>query len=397
MTQRWLVGLVFGWLAAYGIPAAAQQHESIIHSDAEILKNQDACLNKAFPNPAKTTVRVPSKDGIMKTLPIQRYEIASQSDSRNFNQKLQNASDCFLINIQQIQDRVRKDHALRTAFEISALQEALNNHQEVRVFIEKSQSVESTNHTMIIVEPENKVLPVSKATEINGFQDIEKIEKAIVGIYKKDEGFLGTGFFLDGNKLVTAYHVLESHFGEDEKIKKDANLCFSNSNTINTENDCIPLEGNDDAHIDKDRDIIIITFSSEILGDINPLKSYKGNIQKSQPVLVIGYPSLESYKKEPDDQKRDDKGIEVWQLENDCGAKVYCKALQPGLMMNCKTDSGIHGIANSIFDGNSGSPVLNKQGEVLGVVTGSKTAGTFCNLASPLPSLILSQLHPTQQ
>lgn len=192
-------------------------------------------------------------------------------------------------------------------------------------------------------------------------QIIEDYKNSIAKIYEKSGNKLGTGFLYDDKYIVTANHVLE----EIEVLE----ICLENGEPITEKNRLIPKDT-------EKHDIAII----EIEKTSSATKSFplEFNTSLLEDVLIIGYPRIPQTK---------DSYL------------VYNKGEISSYVENFK---GLTGITLSSFlrGGNSGGPVINKFGDVIGIVSeylfekahGEQALNENVGISFILPSYLIKQL-----
>lgn len=170
-------------------------------------------------------------------------------------------------------------------------------------------------------------------------QITEKVRKATVKLV--DDNFrTGSGFFIAPDMIVTNIHVVAgdrdvSVFGRDSK----GTVVYNIEKVI----------GSDPAH-----DLVILQVSGKQKG--TPLSL--SNCQIGQPIFVAGHPKGGKY-------------------------KISGGVLHSNSDTNIRLDAKVH-------PGNSGGPVLNLKGEVVGIVVGGD--GANVTLSNAIPSNILKAL-----
>lgn len=145
------------------------------------------------------------------------------------------------------------------------------------------------------------------------------------------DGYYGTGWWIDRNTMVTAAHVVEYKY----KTVRVIHGYFETTGRV--------------VSIDQKRDIAIIKTQSM------PKDAYifaiDKRVEKTETVYAIGYP------------------YELMQLERDVYSLSANPRIAKGTISWISPDIGIAEITVSVDAGNSGGPVVNENGEVVGLVT----------------------------
>ncbi len=170
-------------------------------------------------------------------------------------------------------------------------------------------------------------------------QITEKVRKATVGLVDDNFG-TGSGFFIAPDMIVTNIHVVAgdrdvSVFGKDSK----GTVVYNIEKVI----------GSDPAH-----DLVILQVSGKQKG--TPLSL--SNCQIGEPIFVAGHPKGGKYK-------------------------------ISGGILHSNSDTNIR-LDAKLYPGNSGGPVLNLKGEVVGIAIGGD--GANATLFNAIPSQILKAL-----
>ena len=172
-------------------------------------------------------------------------------------------------------------------------------------------------------------------------------KKAVVTIYlkNKDGSVLssGTGFLADPQgTVVTTYHVIS------RLLKPDATL------TVKLENGTTaPFQGVLD--FDEKKDIALLSVAGSRLPFIRPARNHEP--KQGDHVVVIGSPL----------------GLET--------------TVSDGIISSVRGKEGLLQITAPVSRGSSGSPVLNADGDVIGVVTSLARDGQNLNFAVPIAAL----------
>ncbi len=177
-----------------------------------------------------------------------------------------------------------------------------------------------------VSQAQAKILHLN-ATELmhnNGWDDGVAIVTA--------NGLYGTGWWVGRNVMITAGHVVEYHEG---RVVTVIHGNFETTGTV--------------IKVDRRRDIAIIrTESMPPNAHIFPLAR---ELRKTETIYVIGYP------------------FELVQLEHDIHRLTTNPRVAEGTIAWIDTDDGIAEITAHTDAGNSGGPVVNQNGEVVGLVS----------------------------
>ncbi len=145
-------------------------------------------------------------------------------------------------------------------------------------------------------------------------------------------GLYGTGWWVDRNVIVTAGHVVEY------QVRRVVTVIHGNFETTGTV-----------IKVDRRRDVAIIrTESMPPNAHIFPLAH---ELRKTETIYVIGYP------------------FELLQLEHNIAKLTENPRIAEGTIAWIDTDNGIAEITAHTDAGNSGGPVVNQNGEVVGLVS----------------------------
>ena len=182
-----------------------------------------------------------------------------------------------------------------------------------------------------------------------GISDVVlKQKKAVVTIYTKNkEGKVtssGTGFLIDADgTVVTNYHVIS------RVLKSDTTLLVKLENGAYA-----PFH--DLLDFDAEKDIALVKVVGNRLPFIRPAKNHQP--KQGENIVVIGSPL----------------GLET--------------TISDGIISSVRGKDGLLQITAPISQGSSGSPVLNTDGEVIGVVTYLAKGGQNLNFAVPINYVI---------
>ncbi|MFW5734627.1 MAG: S1C family serine protease [Oceanidesulfovibrio sp.] len=171
------------------------------------------------------------------------------------------------------------------------------------------------------------------------FRNAQGSVVVVVGVdaYSRPKS-LGTGFFIkDGRYVVTNHHVIKDSSELRVKISEGSVVTARRVKAV-----------------DEDHDIAILEMPSEGKGTPLPLSS--GNPEIGEEILAIGNP----------------RGLE--------------KTLSTGVVSGVRTMNGgslVYQITAPISPGSSGGPVLNANGQVLGVTSFYAVQGQNLNFAMP--------------
>ncbi len=145
-------------------------------------------------------------------------------------------------------------------------------------------------------------------------------------------GLYGTGWWVGRNIMVTAGHVVEY---EEGRVVTIIHGNFQTTGTV--------------IKVDRRRDVAIIrTEDTPANAHIFPLAR---RLQKTETIYVIGYP------------------FELVQLEHNIARLTENPRIAEGTIAWIDTDNGIAEITAHTDAGNSGGPVVNQNGEVVGLVS----------------------------
>lgn len=175
-----------------------------------------------------------------------------------------------------------------------------------------------------------------------------KQKKAVVTIYTQNkEGKVtssGTGFFIDADgTVVTNYHVIS------RLLKSDTTLLVKLEN-----GSYVPFH--DLLDFDAEKDIALVKVIGNRLPFIRPAKNHQP--KQGENIVVIGSPL----------------GLET--------------TISDGIISSVRGKDGLLQITAPISQGSSGSPVLNSDGEVMGVVTYLAKGGQNLNFAVPITYVV---------
>ncbi len=192
---------------------------------------------------------------------------------------------------------------------------------------------------------------------------IEKVEPSIVRIkVKSTEGDgIGSGFFLDSEgKILTNYHVIKNAL--EVKI----------STADGKETEClgyIAQQGN--------KDLAIIQVNPEEL-DIVPIAIAKSAPRKGEKVAAFGSPQGMSFSTTEGIISSIRSGEEVSEILKELSeSDIYA-------MLGYTTDTNWIQTSAAISGGNSGGPLVNMRGEVVGINTWTHPGGQNLNFAADI-------------
>lgn len=168
---------------------------------------------------------------------------------------------------------------------------------------------------------------------INGLKYIaEKWKKSIAKIYDPSNSGIGTGFLISNNQLATAKHVVDAIKNIEIRFEDDVM-------TYNAANIIIPQKVND-------LDLAIIELNQKI-DYLIPLK-ISNDYNILDDVVILGYPPV---------PMSDDAYLVANKGEVSSIVKLYRNDIQHLV------------VSTLIRGGNSGGPIINKRGDVIGVIT----------------------------
>jgi len=164
----------------------------------------------------------------------------------------------------------------------------------------------------------------AKATQ----QNIQKTIKQSQPVKKESKAKSGTGFFVTNNQVVTNYHVVEGC--SNITVKRNGYITTANINSKDPRNDLSIL------NVD-DKNDYYLTFRS---GD--------KRVRRGEDVYIMGYP-----------------------LGEYLSANINSTVGMISSLNGAKNDSTKYQISASTYHGNSGSPMLDSYGGVVGVIYGA--------------------------